>query len=77
MNVTLIGLCCDVVTYEFEEKKYKQVLVYSEGNLHRFSIPNDFNIECTDFIGSNVSLTAEMREYNGKNKFKLVDIANA
>lgn len=77
MKVTLIGLCCDVVTYEIEGKKYEQVLVYSEGNLHRFSIPNDFNIVCTDFIGNSVSLTAELREYNGKNKFKLVDIANA
>lgn len=74
MNVSLNGLCCDVVTYDIENKKYKQLLVYAEGSLYKFSIPSDCKLICTEFIGSNVVVTAKIKEYNGKNKFTLVNI---
>lgn len=73
MKVTFENvLVCDVDCYTFDDKQYYGVIVYQEGKLYRISIPTDKRVEFTQQIGKKVTLTAVMKVYNGKTKFKLV-----
>lgn len=73
MKVTFENvLVCDVDCYTFENKQYYGVVVYQEGKLYRISIPVDKRVEFTKQIGNKITLSANMRVYNGKTKFKLI-----
>lgn len=73
MKVTFENvLICDVDCFTIENKNYYGVIVYHEGQLYRISIPADKRVEFTKQIGQKITLSAVMREYNGKTKFKLV-----
>lgn len=65
-------LVCDVVTYDFEGKKFDKLLVYEEGHLHSIGIDSSMKNECFKLIGTRSSFDTEMRSFNGKNKFTLV-----
>lgn len=72
MNVTFDNvLLCDVDCYTFDNNQYYFVIVYQDGKLYRISIPSDKGEEFTIQIGQKVSLSAVMKLYNGKIKFKL------
>lgn len=64
-------LVCDVDCYTFDNKQYYGVVVYQDGKLYRISIPSDKRVEFTKQIGTKITLTAVMKVYNGKTKFKL------
>ena len=73
MKVTFENvLICDVDCYTFDNKQYYGVVVYQEGKLYRIAIPVDKRAEFTKQIGSKTTLSAYMRVYNGKTKFKLI-----
>lgn len=73
MKVTFENvLVCDVDCYTFDNKPYYGVIVYQDGKIYRISIPLDKRVEFTKQIGNKVTLTAVMRVFNGKTKFKLV-----
>lgn len=65
-------LCCDLSKVTFENKNYYQMIVYSEGQLHRISIDVKLCDIVNSCIGSFVKFSADLKTYDGKNKFKLV-----
>lgn len=65
-------LVCDVVCNQFEGKNYYGLIVYQNGFLYRISIPNGSQNTYVKEIGNKITFNAEMKFYNGKNKFKIV-----
>lgn len=73
MKVTFDNvLVCDVVIYDYKEKKYPKVLVYQQGQLYSISIPDDDKESVKSLIGTYATFDTEMSSFDGKNKFKLI-----
>lgn len=73
MKVTFENvLVCDVDCYTFDNKQYYGVIVYQDGKLYRISIPTDKRVEFTKQIGNKITVSAVMKVFDGKTKFKLI-----
>lgn len=69
------ALVCDVVSGVFNNRPYKQALIYEMGKLYRMSIKDDDIYDrAFDRIANYASITADMTTFDNKVKFVLSNI---
>lgn len=69
------ALVCDVVSGVFNNRPYKQALIYEKGKLYRMSIKDDDMYDLAfDRIANYASITGDMTTFDGKVKFSLSNI---
>lgn len=69
------ALVCDVVSGVFNNRPYKQALIYEKGKLYRMSIKDDDIYDrAFDRIANYASITADMTTFDNKVKFALSNI---
>lgn len=81
MKVTFENaLLCDVVDFTRDNKTFYGCIVYNRDDrqLYYCSLPQNVSIDkIIDLISNMVVCNAEMKTYDGKNKFKLTSIQAA
>lgn len=67
------GLVCDIVKYNFENKDYFKLVVYSDGRLGYISIPADTVKNWRECVGQYTDITCNITIYDGKAKLKIAE----
>lgn len=77
MHVQINGILCGDNDVNYDGKQYRRLFVFSKDDLGLYKVAVPSNLKLDDLIeyeGRPCSVLADMRTFDGRNRFKLISI---
>ena len=77
MRVQINGIFCGDYDVTYDGKNYRHLLVFSKDDhgLYKLSVPSNLILDdLMEYEGRPCSVLAELRTFEGRNRFKLISI---